>query len=328
MSSALAAAGAVMRDWRDWHAEPPPPGIGFFRDDENPMRWMAFIDADSPSSVFYPGRFWMQLDFPVNYPFEPPHITLLTPICHPLISWSTHELCLNHWSPAAGACRTVLSLRCSLLRELPDWHDAAGVADLATRELAAGSGTSGPRLFRRALLLLLHEAAGARVPQSALTLDQVLSETSESTTGASNPRCWLNVIPRDVVGLVRERLLLSTSENTAHSYTPPVSSAAWPNQRALFERAAAMTDREWNESPIGRYHALLARTFPPSASTFTMFHFGDVELLPPCRRCGPVTNSRVRKWCASCWSSCWCIDCHSAGAAGRECQCPAAGDSQ
>jgi ubiquitin-conjugating enzyme E2 D/E len=85
---------------------------------DNIMHWKAMIvgPADTP---YAGGIFYLDVIFPVDYPFKPPEIKFITKIYHPNIS-DSGRICLDilkgQWSPALTISKTLLSL-CSLLSD-------------------------------------------------------------------------------------------------------------------------------------------------------------------------------------------------------------------
>ena len=81
-------------------------------------QWEAVIlgPEDSP---YTGGVFKFRIQFPVDYPFKPPHIQFLTKIYHPNIN-SSGMICLDilkgQWSPALTISKVLLSI-CSLLTD-------------------------------------------------------------------------------------------------------------------------------------------------------------------------------------------------------------------
>lgn len=81
-------------------------------------QWEAVIlgPEDSP---YTGGVFKLRIQFPVDYPFKPPHIQFLTKIYHPNIN-SAGMICLDilkgQWSPALTISKVLLSI-CSLLTD-------------------------------------------------------------------------------------------------------------------------------------------------------------------------------------------------------------------
>lgn len=81
-------------------------------------QWEAVImgPEDSPYSG---GIFNLHIQFPVDYPFKPPHIKFVTKIFHPNIN-SAGMICLDilktQWSPALTISKVLLSI-CSLLTD-------------------------------------------------------------------------------------------------------------------------------------------------------------------------------------------------------------------
>ena len=94
--------------------------------------WEAVImgPEDSP---YTGGVFKLRIQFPLDYPFKPPHIQFTTKIYHPNIN-ASGMICLDilktQWSPALTISKVLLSI-CSLLTD-PNPKDPF-VPDIATQ---------------------------------------------------------------------------------------------------------------------------------------------------------------------------------------------------
>jgi ubiquitin-conjugating enzyme E2 D/E len=107
----------INKEMIDLKADPPsncsagPVGNDLYQ-------WEAVIigPEDSP---YTGGIFKLRIQFPVDYPFKPPHIQFLTKIFHPNIN-SAGMICLDilkgQWSPALTISKVLLSI-CSLLTD-------------------------------------------------------------------------------------------------------------------------------------------------------------------------------------------------------------------
>ena len=95
-------------------------------------QWEAVImgPEDTP---YTGGVFKLRIQFPVDYPFKPPHIQFTTKIYHPNIN-TTGMICLDilktQWSPALTISKVLLSI-CSLLTD-PNPKDPL-MPDIATQ---------------------------------------------------------------------------------------------------------------------------------------------------------------------------------------------------
>lgn len=69
-------------------------------------RKYTITNQDSPFHPTTGGLFTLHLTIPPTYPNNPPTITFATPCCHPNVSFSTGEICLDllksAWTPAYG----------------------------------------------------------------------------------------------------------------------------------------------------------------------------------------------------------------------------------
>ena len=86
--------------------------------DDNLFDWQATIMGPE-KSPYHGGIYFLNIQFPSNYPFKPPRIYFTTKIYHPNIN-SSGSICLdilaNNWSPALTISKTLLSI-CSLLTD-------------------------------------------------------------------------------------------------------------------------------------------------------------------------------------------------------------------
>ena len=80
------------------------------------MVWCSFARADSP---YKDGVFFLDIQFPTDYPFKPPKVTFRTRIYHCNVN-SSGQICLDilkeQWSPALTISKVLLSI-CSLLTD-------------------------------------------------------------------------------------------------------------------------------------------------------------------------------------------------------------------
>ncbi|KAG1151073.1 hypothetical protein G6F37_005896 [Rhizopus arrhizus] len=70
--------------------------------DDNILCWKAII-IGLPNTPYEDGLFELSIQFPSNYPTNPPNIKFVTPVFHPNIHFKTGEICLDilktDWSP-------------------------------------------------------------------------------------------------------------------------------------------------------------------------------------------------------------------------------------
>jgi ubiquitin-conjugating enzyme E2 D/E len=100
----------------------PPAGCSAGPVGEDLFHWEGSIFGPS-SSPFQGGVFKVQIRFPSEYPFKPPHIQFTTKIYHPNLSPSG-AICLDilkgQWSPALTISKVLLSILSLLTDPNPD----------------------------------------------------------------------------------------------------------------------------------------------------------------------------------------------------------------
>ena len=107
----------IQRELMDMKQSPPPNcSAGVAGDNLN--RWHGTIIGPE-GTPYTGGLFHLDIEFPKNYPFKPPHVTFKTRIYHPNIN-ERGEICLDilksEWSPALTITNVLLSI-CSLLND-------------------------------------------------------------------------------------------------------------------------------------------------------------------------------------------------------------------
>merc|ERR1719183_3155733 len=96
----------------------PPANISAGPSGDDMFNWEATIMGPE-GSPYAGGVFFLQINFPSDYPFKPPKVKFLTKIYHPNINKSG-GICLDilkdQWSPALTISKVLLSI-CSLLTD-------------------------------------------------------------------------------------------------------------------------------------------------------------------------------------------------------------------
>lgn len=92
-------------------------------DDDDLTRWQGSLMGPQ-GSPYEGGLFFVHINFPDAYPFEPPVVQFTTRIWHPNIN-SNGSICLDlltseGWHPGINAARVLLSLRTLMVTPNPD----------------------------------------------------------------------------------------------------------------------------------------------------------------------------------------------------------------
>ena len=125
------ALGRINKEFEDLTTDPlinvtaGPTGEDLFH-------WSATISGPE-NTPYHGGLFFLDIQFPVDYPFKPPKVKFVTKIYHCNIN-SNGGICLDilkdQWSPALTLSKVLLSI-CSLLDEPnPDDPLVPDAADL------------------------------------------------------------------------------------------------------------------------------------------------------------------------------------------------------
>ena len=116
----------ILRDWKEYEKNPIPlVGVTAHPDANNLYVWHGNLKG--PEGTFYKGGvFHFTINFPPDYPFDPPSITLATPLPHPCVSGTTVQLDLfdktrkglyEGWTSAYTALSVLMQLQSFLFEE-------------------------------------------------------------------------------------------------------------------------------------------------------------------------------------------------------------------
>ena len=128
----------IQKELNDLRLDPPANcSAGPIGDDL--FRWEGVIMGPS-DSPYTGGVFKLTIQFPVDYPFKPPHMQFNTKIYHPNIN-AAGLICLDilkgQWSPALTISKVLLSITSLLTDPNPDDPFVPDIANLYKRDRAA-----------------------------------------------------------------------------------------------------------------------------------------------------------------------------------------------
>ena len=131
------ASKRISNELKDLRKDPPVScSAGPIGDDIYKWEGCIFGPEDSP---YLGGLFRLVIDFPVDYPFRPPHVHFTTKIYHPNIN-SSGLICLDilkgQWSPALTISKVLLSITSLLTDPNPDDPFVPDIANLYKRDRA------------------------------------------------------------------------------------------------------------------------------------------------------------------------------------------------
>jgi len=90
---------------------------------DNLMKWTAIMKGVQ-GTAYERGRWLLDITVPENYPFQPPAIKFVTPICHPNVHLKTGDICLDllktTWSPAYTLALKLTAIHSLLTSPEPD----------------------------------------------------------------------------------------------------------------------------------------------------------------------------------------------------------------
>eukprot|EP00301_Raphidiophrys_heterophryoidea_P022077 c6322_g1_i1.p1 GENE.c6322_g1_i1~~c6322_g1_i1.p1 ORF type:complete len:177 (+),score=35.31 c6322_g1_i1:80-532(+) len=113
----------ITKELAELNKDPPPSCSAGPVVPSNMFHWNAMI-AGPPDSPYSGGTFFLDIQFPQDYPFKPPKVQFTTKVYHPNIN-ANGAICLDilkdgKWSPALTISKVLLSISSLLTDPNPD----------------------------------------------------------------------------------------------------------------------------------------------------------------------------------------------------------------
>lgn len=122
----------LLKELKDMNKLAPPGVTAGPIDNKNMYEWKGMIVGPS-DTPYNGGMFFLEIKFPVRYPFNPPKVRFTTPIYHCNIN-SNGDICLDilkdQWSPALTIDKVLLSILSLLQTPNPDDPLVLSIAQL------------------------------------------------------------------------------------------------------------------------------------------------------------------------------------------------------
>ena len=104
----------LQKDLANFNKEEPEGLTAGPIDDSDMFKWEAsFVGPEN--SPYEGGTFQLEMEFPKDYPFKPPKVTLKTNIYHPNVNNSSHSICLDilkdAWSPEITISQILMAIQ-------------------------------------------------------------------------------------------------------------------------------------------------------------------------------------------------------------------------
>ena len=112
----------IQRELQDIQRDPPSNATAGPISDEDLFKWRGTI-AGPEDTPYAGGLFFLDIQFPTDYPFRPPRLTFMTSIYHPNIDAQGHlylDILRHQWSPALSISKAMLSVGSLLTDPKPD----------------------------------------------------------------------------------------------------------------------------------------------------------------------------------------------------------------
>lgn len=116
-------AKRLLHEAASLRGEPAYACDSLFPSEEDIFSWTAVLRGPD-SSPYAHGRWVVDIEVPKDYPVKPPKLKFRTRICHPNISWTTGEVCLDilksRWTPAWTLASVLTAVQTMLNSPEPD----------------------------------------------------------------------------------------------------------------------------------------------------------------------------------------------------------------
>ena len=112
----------IMKEYTDLQKDPPAGCSAGPVSDDDMYNWQGYI-AGPEDTPYAGGVFFLNINFPADYPFKPPSVKFSTKVYHPNVN-STGSICVDilkdQWSPALTISKVLISISTLLDDPNPD----------------------------------------------------------------------------------------------------------------------------------------------------------------------------------------------------------------
>mmetsp|Transcript_16541 Transcript_16541/g.14826 ORF Transcript_16541/g.14826 Transcript_16541/m.14826 type:complete len:174 (+) Transcript_16541:83-604(+) len=151
----------ITKELKDFEAD-PVEGCSAGPSGDDLFKWTATMSCSNKESPHYEGIWFLDIEFPADYPFKSPKVKFTTKIFHPQIlgdgTWK--DLCINilgdNWSPALTISKVMLVIHEMLCKPYSQWKQCTCCGSYIDEQEAKGRAES-EKKWNKAQYLYFHD---------------------------------------------------------------------------------------------------------------------------------------------------------------------------